>query len=305
MKIDDALYLISSEHPHERLRGARALWACGRDSDIPAIEKALAKETVPWVRKALGKALENSILTLVEEQSDSNPQEILEASIDDATLRDIYLRASEEIVSTLLHEIQPKIGYIRNAAISEIHNFDQSVTKKQIEYLEELLSLLAEFRKVSQIPDIESFDLADLIDSVIGELKPTSIRVAGQRPMVVYGDRKRIRLAITNGLRNAIEATKVVADDNERLIVINWASDNENYWVSIVDQGVGIHGHVQGMFEIGKTTKADHFGMGLPLAKQAMMSIGGDVKLSPGAQGGARFELIWEKAPVITEGDAE
>ncbi len=300
MKSDDAVRLLSSDHPHDRLRAARALSSGARQADVAAIRKAFAKESVPWVRNALERALQSH--SAVERGGPA--QDTGEAQLDDATIRDIYVRASEEMVTTLIHEMQPKIGYIRNAAIKEVPNFEQSDTKRRIEYVEDLLGLLAEFRKVSQTPRNETFDLADLIDSVIAETKAQPTQRAGQRPLVVIGDPRRIRLAIANGLRNALEATKAVEDDAERVITVNWGMDNERCWVSIIDQGIGIHGSVEGMFGIGRTTKAEHFGMGLPIARQAMLSMGGDVTLAPGAQGGARFEVSWEKILRATQGEA-
>ena len=37
----------------------------------------------------------------------------------------------------------------------------------------------------------------------------------------------------------------------------------------------------------------DHIGMGLPLAKKAMSSMGGSVTLGPREEGGAKFEFRW------------
>lgn len=296
MKRPEALRLIVSDQPHDRLRGARALGKEGRPGDVSLIQKALAKETVLWVRGALERAA-----STIESGNNSSVSLAVtdEATIDDATIRDIYLKASEEMVSELLHEVLPKLGYIRAAASKEIAEFDRSDTRKKIEYLEELLSLLAEFRKMSQTPKSGTFDLASLVDEVVeevsGAFKGAITQKYGPRPLVVMGEPKRVRLAITNGLRNALEATAAVEDAKERFVTLTWGNDDERYWVSIVDQGVGIRGNINGMFGIGRTSKLHHFGMGLPLARQAMVALGGDATLAPGAQGGARFEVTWEK----------
>ena len=47
--------------------------------------------------------------------------------------------------------------------------------------------------------------------------------------------------------------------------------------------------------EIGSTTKAGHLGMGLATAQQALISLGGSVRLIP-AERGVRFEMRWPKA---------
>lgn len=290
MNANAALQLLKSSGPHDRLRGARALEALAGQSHLPAVQAALARETVPWVRRSLERVLDRLAgtgSTAVDLRGD--------VGVDEQTLRAISLKVSEETVSMLLHEVHPKVGYIRNAAIREIPNFQESDTKRRIEYLEELLSLLSEFRKASQTPVTVEFDVGELVVGVIAELKSETAMPAGQRPMIVLGDPARIRLAVTNGLRNAIEANAAVPTSEPRTITINWGVDDHSYWISIVDQGVGVHGSVDAMFEIGRTTKQSHFGMGLPIARQAVASLGGHISLSPGDQGGARFEITWEK----------
>jgi signal transduction histidine kinase len=258
---------------------------------MPHLQRALARETVSWVRGALQRVLDR----FARGDRPATGSEDIEDVVTDAVVSDVYLRASEEILSTLLHEIQPRIGYIRNAAAREIPDFQKSDTLREIETLEKLLTLLAQLRRVSQTATSVSFDLADLIDEVVAELDGRIVQLAGQKPMIVFGEPTSVRLAVANGLRNAIEATRGVDDGVDRRVVVNWGADDERYWISIVDQGAGIRGSVEGMFEIGRTTKLDHFGMGLPLAKQAMLAVGGHVTLVPGAQGGARFEVNWEK----------
>ena len=301
MKLAEALGLISSDQPHDRLRGGRALQKLGRASDIPEIQKALAKESVLWVKRALVLAV-----SAIEKQQTQNAHiETSESIVDDTTIRDIFLKASEEILSILLHEVQPKLGYIRAAALREIPNFVNSETRKKIDYLDELLVLLSDLRKVSQTPKFSTFDLANLVDDVQAEFETANIQLAGARPLVVVGEESRIRLAIVNGVRNALDANSAVGDTTDRYVTIAWGSDDDRYWISVIDQGIGIHGNINGMFAIGQTSKRDHFGMGLPIARQAMLALGGDVKLGPGAQGGARFEVDWDKVPTPSQEAAQ
>lgn len=303
MSPEEALGLLGSDHPHDRLRAARALAEAAKPAHAGSLRTALARETVPWVKRALELAVAQTLVGPPAPLA-ANAGEV-EQILDSGTLRDVHLKASEEVVSTVLHEIQPKLGYIRNAAMREVPNFQDSDTRRRIERLEELLLLLAEFRRVSQIPKAEEFDLSELVDSAVGEISAEGVQTAGPRPMLVVGDAKRIRLALTNGIRNAIESNKAVKEGGDRLVAVNWGSDSKIYWISVVDQGIGIHGNVSGMFAIGRTTKADHFGMGLPVAKQAMQSLGGDIKLGPGDHGGARFEIYWERIPAPSEGGAQ
>ena len=68
-----------------------------------------------------------------------------------------------------------------------------------------------------------------------------------------------------------------------------------DYWVAVIDRGVGIIGPVESAFGIGKTAKRGHRGFGLPIARQAIETLGGSCTLQPIAEGGAHFEIRWEK----------
>lgn len=48
---------LSSRKPHDRLEAARFLAEAANPDDVAQIEKALAVETVTWVRGALGSGL--------------------------------------------------------------------------------------------------------------------------------------------------------------------------------------------------------------------------------------------------------
>ena len=297
MDLIDVFNLICSSHPHDRLKGARNLVKYARAKDVPRIQKAIKEETIPWVRNALQDAL----FQLIPMPTSLDEKGLETEKISEVAKRDISLRNGDEIISTVLHEILPKLGFIRNAAAKEITNFDTSETKIKIDFLEKLLDLLAEFRKISKTPKIVEFDLAELIDEIIAEHADQLIHKVGPKPMLVSGEPTRIYLAISNGLRNAIDATRPLSLEGARPIAISWGKTDCEYWIFIVDNGIGLVGNIAGMFAIGRTSKSSHYGMGLPLAKQALFSLGGNVQLSPAANGGARFEVKWERINITSK----
>jgi len=293
MKRSEALQLLESTSPHDRLRAARSLLATATRSDERILGAALAAESVSWVRTAIERVLDR--LRDVAPATTAAPREDTQSVLDDTVLRALKLKASEELFSSLVHEITPRIGFIRNAAKREIGvGFDHSDTKVRIEQLEDLMSLLVEFRGVSQQAKFAQFDLAELIDGAVTDVGFPNTGKAGPRPLLVIGDQRRVRLAVINGLKNGAESIQTLGNLDGR-IVINWGISDNGYWISIVDEGVGIRGNVEGMFGLGSTTKAHHFGMGLPLARQAMLSMDGEVALSAGAQRGARFDITWAR----------
>jgi signal transduction histidine kinase len=123
-----------------------------------------------------------------------------------------------------------------------------------------------------------------------------TVQFAGKGPFLVEGDRTRLWIAIKNGLNNAVEATERVDPPEIRSpVVVNWNKTDVDYWVSILDEGIGLRSNVERIFDIGTTTKKDHFGMGLPMARQALMSMGGDIHLTPRDKVGVKFELRWPR----------
>jgi signal transduction histidine kinase len=147
-------------------------------------------------------------------------------------------------------------------------------------------------------PKIEEFPLDEVVQRLIQETQLPSgpqIQKAGPQPCVVEGDCGLVSLCLTNGLRNAIEASLEVGGDIGRVpTAVAWGTTDVDYWVSVVDLGVGFKGNLQRAFDIGTTIKAGHLGMGLATARQALLSMGGQVILIPNERG-VRFEMRWPK----------
>jgi signal transduction histidine kinase len=289
-----ALALIRSPQAHERLRGARQMARYATPAVLADLQLAYAEESVPWVRSAILNCLQALAPELyladalrVDVDNNSNSARV-----------NLSLRLGDEIVSTLLHEIQPKLGFIRNAASREVANFESSDTRWRIEYLENLLLLLGEFRRVSKSPKYAEFDLADLIDSVVAEEHLVErVQFAGPKPLLVQGEESRLRLAISNGLRNAAEATDLLSETSRTPIAVNWGATPTEYWISVIDKGIGLQAGADAIFNVGKSTKTGHYGMGLPMARQAIAALAGTVSVTPSDGGGTRFEIKWERLP--------
>jgi signal transduction histidine kinase len=190
------------------------------------------------------------------------------------------------------------LGTLRLAAETEVPNFDESKTRRNIDRLDDLLSALSRLRRAASAPKIEEFPLDEMVIRLIQETNiPDGLQIqkAGPQPCIVEGDGGLVSLCLTNGLRNAIEATVEVGSDLNRLpIAVAWGTTDVDCWVSIVDLGVGFKGNLQRAFDIGTTTKAGHLGMGLATAKQALASMGGQAMLIPNERG-VRFEMRWPK----------
>lgn len=167
----------------------------------------------------------------------------------------------------------------------------------------ELIKLQADAVKklyIASKPAIfEEFDLATIIKNCLpNDLPHTQCMVsfAGTSPEIVQGDQSLVAIAVTNGLRNAIEASISVArDDYKPPIIVNWGATDRDVWISIIDEGIGFHGSIEGAFQIGTSTKEGHSGHGLPAIRAAMLSLSGNAELIPKDKGCA-LNLSW---PII------
>jgi len=297
MNRERALIHIVHGSPHERLMAARELTRSALKADLPIIERAFRKETVLWTKTAISDILDRL------RKSDSEKAEITDQNqgtpidIPDAFVRDLHAQAVRETTSLILHEVQPLFGRLAKSVRDEVRDFPNSRSRQRIERLIKMLAIIAEIRSASTAPTFQQFDLEELVRTVCEDVaagSPIQIQLAGRKPFVIVSDPGRIRLAFENGLRNAVEATAAASTEViGEPVVVTWGSRPEEIWLAILDGGNGIPVESSRMFRIGTTTKKDHFGMGLPLAQQAIMSIGGDLSLTNRLPQGAKLELHW------------
>lgn len=285
---------LASSDPRERLEAARHLAEHAQTKQVALIESALAVETVAWVAGALRRALQRARPTEARlsppGRSDLSPDQTAE----------IYSEALEATAKQIIHEIEPILGALRLSAETEVADFEGSDTKRGLDRMEALVAGLARLRRAASAPKVEEFSLAHCVYEWIEEeagKSPLSVLRAGPQECTVEADKGLVCLGFTNGLRNALDATLALAEEDTGYpdITVNWGTTDKDVWIVIVDAGVGFRGSVARAFEIGSTTKGGHLGMGLATAQQAMTSLGGSVRLIP-AERGVRFEMRWPKA---------
>jgi signal transduction histidine kinase len=210
----------------------------------------------------------------------------------------LFAEALETTSAQLLHEIEPLLGSLRLSAESEVANFESSYTRKNLDRLDEFLGALSRLRRAASSPKIEEFTLDETVARCIQDAHvPEGLQIKRVGPIqcIIEGDRSLVALCVTNGLRNAIEATVAAGESLDNLpLTVAWGTTDLDCWVSILDVGIGFRGVLQKAFEIGTTTKEGHLGMGLAIAEQAMTSMGGRATLIPN-QRGVRFEIRWPK----------
>ena len=114
------------------------------------------------------------------------------------------------------------------------------------------------------------------------------IRTLPNEPVMVLGDRLRLEQVIINLLRNALDATKSVA--NHTIEILLAAGDIIS--IQIRDNGDGI-ADLDELFEPFYTTKqpGDGVGLGLAISSGIVNDLGGRLTARNAADGGAIFEV--------------
>ena len=294
----DALAFLTSTSSHERFLAAHALSKLAEHQDISALKLARHKEQDSYVLTRLNSAIEH--LERAYEKHSVTTKSPEPEELDKEIMEHAKGQAIEWIAGLLLHEIGSKLGLISLAASREVNSYEESHTKRHVQNLQTIFDAIEQLRKAVNPAQYEQFDLAELIDEISeieNEGNNVEYSLVGIRPMMITSSKQLIQLALCNGIRNAIEAVATLTPlanlSNQPAIVITWGSSDTEYWISVIDDGLGITGFPKSFFEIGKSTKTGHPGFGLAIAKQALDTLGGKVTLAASTGRGAKYEMRW------------
>lgn len=299
MNRQQALDLLTSQSPHERFKAAHALSKLAIHDDLRILKQAKHSETDLYVIKRLEVAI--SGVEQFIEQVEPNANQDNNEAYDGKLFEHAKAQAIEWISGLLLHEVGAKLGLASYEASNEIPDYENSKTKNHIDNLLNIFDAIESLRKATNTSKAEEFDLAELIDTVIkieNTSKSVEFMVVGMRPLIINGNKNLIHLALCNGIRNAMEAILSLKGpllSNISPIVVTWGETGSDYWIAVLDDGIGISSAINQLFDIGKSTKKGHTGFGLAIAKQALETLGGYVTLEPQKERGVKYEMRWEK----------
>jgi signal transduction histidine kinase len=289
MDRSEALVLLEGGSVRERLEAARTLRGSANSGDRDVLARAIHRETVPRIRDVL----ENALTAIGPAHNDTNNTEL--------ATKDTAARTVQETTQAVVHEVRKLLPSLRLAAERDVQDFDRSTTREYIDRLDSLLDAIQRLGRAASTPVIADFDLAELIQEIAiteSERIPITIERQGLAPMLVLGDRALVSLAISNGLRNAIEASLEIDGEDPPNVIISWDQTDTEYWIVVLDQGVGLPPGRHRAFEVGRTSKPKHDGIGLAIAKQAIDSLNGDIQLRPRQHGGTSYDVSWPRLQV-------
>lgn len=206
----------------------------------------------------------------------------------------------EWITGFLLHEISSPIGLVRLAAKRELgERWEGSGTQKHLESVTRVFDAIEVLKNAASVPRPQEFDLSALVDELLDDYGPEIrewISTIGARPFVIKSDPSLVRMVAVNGIRNAVEAQQAASElQNSHAVTISWGDSDVDYWLAVMDHGAGLTGPIETAFEVGNSTKKDHIGFGLSIARQAVETMIGSLTLEPAKQGGALYTARWRK----------
>jgi|GEM_PF-1096370 len=300
MTREEALQRLKSDHALERFEAARVLGSAACKQDVPELMAAKSVEADGFVRLWINRAILSCHAqeSGVEKESAEHFEPV------------IYRKAVEWVTGVLVHEIGNKFGLVEYTAGREVSNYPDSKTAKLMADLASTLAAIEDLQSATKATSQEQFDLAAFVDETVeAEQFDQAVEVlaVGTRPLLVYGVPRLLKLALRNGLRNAVDASKdaqTIAKsrtlDTEHPsipgVVISWGVTDIDCWISVIDSGIGLPNTDTLWFELGTSTKPRHSGFGLAIAKQAMDTMDGTIDLEPSSGGGAKFSLTWQRS---------
>jgi signal transduction histidine kinase len=142
----------------------------------------------------------------------------------------------------------------------------------------------------------EPVDLRALCEDIAGGLRvsiaPRTPRLSVDGAALTLGDGPRLRQAIVNLMRNAVEAA---GPSGEVGVLV--ATAGEWVEVAVSDSGAGIAPETRArMFEPFFTTKPTGTGLGLAVSRAIALAHGGDIEVGDAPSGGAVFTLRLARA---------
>ena len=192
--------------------------------------------------------------------------------------------------------------------------FDE-LTSTIVRQVGDLRKMVDEFSSFARLPKpvFRSEDAVDLVRQAVflQEVAHNGIEftvdTAGVSNREVRCDRHQMGQAMTNVLKNAVEAVEARAAEARGAyagaISVSLASDANSLTVSVEDNGVGLPADKDRLIEPYVTTREKGTGLGLAIVNKIVDEHGGDMTFATSESGGTRVILRFARDPQINEGD--
>jgi PAS domain S-box-containing protein len=225
-------------------------------------------------------------------------------TIEEELKREDRIRTLGELSASIIHDIGNPLAGISNLIEILKNNNDRETEKEVLDVLDkevmDLNNLVINFLEFSRssTKEKEPTNIKQLVSGIINLLKPEIIdkkinivKKYEKNPLMVKIDRRAIKQAFINILKNSIQA---VSENGK--IDIEIKEEKENVLISIRDNGVGIEKEkIEKIFYPFYTTKKEGTGLGLFIAYQLIKENEGQINVKSELGIGTEFLIYLPK----------
>ncbi len=224
-----------------------------------------------------------------------------------ATLQAEKLAAANRLIRALAHEVRNPLNNI-NLSIEELTQEDMSdnaqfyldIIRRNSKRINDLIAELLNSSSSKGENVNEKICIQHIMDDSISAimdrmmLKRVNWKIMyPDDPAYVFGDAKKLQIAFTNIIINAIEAM----EEDKGELNISVSSQQEHHLISIRDNGSGISKeNLSHLFEPYFTFKRNGLGLGLATTLNIIQSHKGTIDVESEENNGSNFILKFERA---------
>ncbi len=195
----------------------------------------------------------------------------------------------DEFASIVSHDLRNPLNVAElrlNLAREECDSAHLAVVDDALDRMQALIEdMLTLAREGETVTDVEPVTLPVLIEECWLNVERHDVTVRVETDLTVQADESRLQQLLENLLRNAIEH-----GGEDVTFTVGDLSDETGFYVE--DDGPGIPPRKrEQVFEAGYSTTDEGTGFGLNIVKEIANSHDWSVRLTDGADGGARFEF--------------
>jgi len=234
--------------------------------------------------------------------------------------------AWSDVARRIAHEIKNPLTPIQLATERLKRRYRKEVSEEDGELFDELTSTIVrqvgdlrkmvdEFSSFARLPKpvFRNEDALDLVRQAVflQEVAHTDIAFGvsadGLSDRMIQCDRHQLGQAMTNVLKNAVEAVEARAanegDDFSGRIGVSMEDHGERIAIVVEDNGIGLPADRDRIVEPYVTTREKGTGLGLAIVNKIIDEHGGDMSFASGEDGGTRVTLRFARDPEPQEGE--
>ena len=301
-----------------------AVAAARRAASVSAALATIALAALAWAwrqrvtlsrrrTEELERAVARQTADLRREMDERAESEARAAELREALRQANRLAALGQITASVAHETAQPVAAIRTYAASGATLLDRGAMAEARENFvrigglaERIGAVTAQLRGFArrQTGEVRPVDIAEVIDGALLILRQQLRGVTLDLPTVapqlaVIGGKVRLEQVLVILMQNAVEA---IATCETRQIALTLTSDATHVRLVVADTGPGVSAEIaERLFTPFVTSRPQGLGLGLVIAHDIMVELGGTLRLLPGEGeggrgGGARFEIGMRRA---------